>query len=363
MIDFPASPAAGQLFFAGNGIVYQYSSTYTSWIAISSSAPQDGSFTAISSAGAQFAPSATATWETANPATVQVGNAGGWYNSTTGVFTPPAGRYFLWGLCSFNSTSSSVLGQMRWLKNGAIIGNQGDQNTAGTNLYGTVTDHAIVNANGTDTFECQIQCNVLFSNASGSIGAFAINQAVVPIGGGSSWRVVASTVPTAVAAIDFQNFPSDINHIKGTFDVIPSTNTHDFGIQYYDGSNTLLTTNYTWATTVGAHTQNGTAPVVAGSNGVAFTTMIPFDYPVANRVVGNVSGIRGEFQINNIRDATRLKSVTHQSNYVSDDTSVFLAATGGGHRTTALQLTGLRFAFQPSVNFTAGGLITLWGSP
>ena len=33
MIDFPASPTDGQIFSATNGVVYKYSTTYTSWLA------------------------------------------------------------------------------------------------------------------------------------------------------------------------------------------------------------------------------------------------------------------------------------------------------------------------------------------
>jgi len=365
MIDFPASPVAGQLFFAGNGIVYQYSSTYTSWVAISASAPQDGSFTAVSSAGAQFAPSVINTWETANPLTIQSGNAGGWYNSATGVFTPPAGRYFLWGLCSFNSSASNMLGQMRWRKNGAIIGNQADMNTAGANLYATVTDHVIVDANGTDTFDCQIQSNVLMSNASGSIGAFPINQAVVPIGGGSAWRQIARTV-VAVAGpnIDFQNIPTDINDIEVHWDIIPVTNDTSMFLNFFDSTGVIDTSNvHVFSGQATEHTTTGYYNY--GATSTAFNGAIILNYHggANTKISNNASGgCQGSLWVNNIRDAAKIKSCRFMSTHLNGTATALYETQGGGRRGTQGLITGLRLSMN-SGNFSVGSMATLWGSP
>src|SRR5688572_23455844 len=95
MIDFPAAPVDGQIFFASNGAVYQYNLTYTSWVQIASSVLQDAAFTAMH-AGADFAMAAGVLV----PATVLTGNVGGWYNTANGRFTPPAGRYLIVGSLS-----------------------------------------------------------------------------------------------------------------------------------------------------------------------------------------------------------------------------------------------------------------------
>jgi hypothetical protein len=324
----------------------------------------------VQGTGAVWAPPSVATWATAKPATVLSGNSGAYYNTTTGVYTPPAGRYRLFAELSFYSSASNMLGQLRWRKNGVAIPNTDTTtNTPGANLWGQVTAEVIVDANGTDTFDLQVQSSVLMSGAYGYMGAFPTQGMVGPQGPpgviSNGERLISRVVPTAgQTTVDFTNLPSDINDLRFSFDVTPSTNSRDFGVQFYDGSGTLMTATYASANEVNSHAQTlASAPAVAGSAAVGLASMIYFDYPVANRIIGSVSGVRGDGVVYNIRDATRLKAVNFQVNYVSDDASVFLTIAGGGYRNTAMAITGLRFLWNPSGAFTAGGSISLWGSP
>lgn len=363
MIDFPASPVAGQIFFASNGAVYQYNSTYTSWVQIASSVLNDATFY-VEGAGALFAPSVVSTWETANPGTVRIGNVGGWYNTSTGVFTPPAGRYLLIASCSFMSSSSSMQGQLRWRKNGAVILTNFDTvvHTPGTSLWGTVQNQIIVDANGTDTFDLQVQSTVLMSQAWGYIGAYPLSQQ--SLAGGSSWRQIARTVVGAPqATLNFQNIPSDINDIEVRFDLTPVSNDVDLYVQLYDGSNTLLTgANYNWSQTMTSHAQAiASAPAVAGSVGVGVNTTFILDYSVATRRISASAPAAGKFEINNIR-AVQQKYLRSEIDYLSGDNTLILDVKGGGRYAGSVAVTGCRLLFSGG-NIAAGSVASLWGSP
>lgn len=300
------------------------------------------------------------------------GNSGGYYNPTTWRWTPPAGRYFLYGWLSMQAAGAGAATMQMFLtKNGVPIPNTSANSYIPlANGQGAVAVQATVDANGTDVFDMRAQSTGNNSTPIGcGLGAFPTQGMVGPQGPpgviSNGERLISRVVPTAgQTTVDFTNLPSDINDLRFSFDVTPSTNTHDFGIQFYDGSNTLMTAGYAAANEVNSHAQTlASAPAVAGSAAVGLASMIYFDYPVANRVVGNVSGIRGDGVIYNIRDTTRLKAANFQANYVSDDANVFLTIAGGGYRNVAMAITGLRFVWNPSVAFTAGGSISLWGSP
>jgi hypothetical protein len=198
--------------------------------------------------------------------------------------------------------------------------------------------------------------------ATTQIASTAFVAAAVAANG---FRRIARTVPTAAqATVDFTSIPSDINSLMFEFDVTPTTNAQDFVLQFYNNLGVLDATGpYGWGISVQSQVAAvGTGPAGVGSASVPFTTGILFDYSVTNRVVGNVSGIRGTGRVANIRDA-RFKYCDYQSGYVSSDASVFLAVTGNGYRGVNGAITGLRFLFSPTSTFAAGGAITLWGSP
>ena len=86
-IDFPASPSIGQAFTAGNGVTY----TWNGLLWVASGASAGGDVYAKNSTG--FGIGTTETVVSFN--TIVTGNSGGWYNTSNGRFTPPAGRYFI----------------------------------------------------------------------------------------------------------------------------------------------------------------------------------------------------------------------------------------------------------------------------
>ena len=110
MIDFPASPTVGQTFAAPNGVTYQWNGTL--WV--TASAGGTGDFYASGLLGTAISTGAAAP---VVPANVITGNSGSWYNTTTGRYTPPAGRYCIFGSCAAGSASAvTVIGYL--YKNG-----------------------------------------------------------------------------------------------------------------------------------------------------------------------------------------------------------------------------------------------------
>src|SRR5215475_11043971 len=117
MIDFPASPTAGQLFVAPNGVTYQWSSTYTAWLPLSVTSAGQGDFCANIS-GVQ---SVSAAWVVLNTGPAVSGNSGGWYSGTPNFrYTPPAGRYFIYGSWNSSLAAASTL-YVQIYKNGAAL--------------------------------------------------------------------------------------------------------------------------------------------------------------------------------------------------------------------------------------------------
>src|SRR5215475_10107745 len=256
-IDFPSSPTAGQLYVAPNGVSYQWSTTYTAWLPLS-----------VTSAGVDdfFAQVQTITFTTTPTVIVftpvVTGNSGGWYSTSTGRYTPPAGRYCLnASIGGGNSTVATTL-VIQIRKNGTAILNA-SLTTGAANFNGTVPIHEIVDANGTDYFEIAGSVAAGAStNISGFFSwfsAFPISAAGPATGTGSSWRQIARVVPTAgQATVDFQNIPSDINDLEVRWDVTPTANANDLILQFYDNTGTLDATSghYVFSYVYGDHTGN-----------------------------------------------------------------------------------------------------------
>lgn len=156
MINFPNTPATGDLFYSqSNGVTYRWNGTL--WLT-------------EPSLGTGFGPSgdfcATLGWPATNVGAtftavalpVISGNAGGWYNATTGRYTPPPGRYHLHADVSGNS-STATLGNLgvRIVKNGVNV--QDNYGMTGYAYYAAPGVDAVLDANGTDWFEAQFNCN------------------------------------------------------------------------------------------------------------------------------------------------------------------------------------------------------------
>jgi hypothetical protein len=194
--------------------------------------------------------------------------------------------------------------------------------------------------------------------------SFTFNRDGTMAAGG--WRVLSRQVVSAAQAnVRIQNIPADINDLMFSFDLLPTVNGVDLQLAFFDNTGALdnaTALRYAFAVTAAAHTQAATAPVVSGSSGVSYTTSILMDYAVANRNVGNLSGIRGSGKIYNIRDAARFKQCDWQNGYNSSDGTVFLACTGGGARQVAGAITGFQLMFVNASNITSGSF-EVWGSP
>lgn len=358
MIDFPAAPVAGQIFFASNGAVYQYNSTYTSWLQIASSVLQDASFTAIYS-GADFAMAAGVLV----PNIILTGNAGGWYNTANGRFTPPVGRYQIIGSLSALNTAGAFNTILSLRKNGVnLLSHQAT--SPGINGLISPTVAAAVDANGTDFFELHALPNIASTGRYIAFTAFPLSQAAAIPGGGSSWRQIARTVVAAPqATIDFQNIPSDINDIEVRYDLSPVNNATSLTTQFYDGSGTLLTAGYAWSIVAAANTLGlGAAPAVSSNASAGVSNSIALSYIGAGSNILNTVGIRGKFAIANIQNAARNKSMVSAAHYVNDGGTAMYAVTGSGYRSAVMGLTGLRLLFG-SGNIAAGSVATLYGSP
>src|SRR5580765_1408632 len=183
-IDFPASPATGQLFSAANGVTYRYDGTL--WLVQAGPGGSAGDFMATSASGASIIAASPVTLIFAN---VMTGNSGGWYNVSNGRYTPPAGRYQISAGMAYSAAAASGI----WLlpqKNGANIPLGGQTMQAGsTSSSASLQDSAnisfVVDANGTDyfTIQCQAQGATLPSVIAWSyFSAFPLTGMQGPMG-------------------------------------------------------------------------------------------------------------------------------------------------------------------------------------
>ena len=204
VIDFPTSPINGQLFNAPNGVTYRWQSTPAPglWLSGSGVASVSAGTTppaspapnalwwnsdAITGGGqlyvyyndgntAQWVPAATGslpttpggdfcanhtsgyptltnTFTTLIPTQILSGNSGGWYSTSTGRYTPPAGRYCVYAAIGGPPAVACHV-QLYVRKNGTPIVQSADTNAANSQ-YANPSASVIVDANGTDWFDIQ----------------------------------------------------------------------------------------------------------------------------------------------------------------------------------------------------------------
>ena len=154
-IDFPASPTLNQVFASTNGVNYQWNGTL--WLAVgpASSTTPGGDFTAYYGSG-DFSLGVGAVLV---PASIISGNSGGWYNTSNGRFTPPAGRYQIVGGLSALNTGAAFNCILVVRKNGVAVASQ-QETSAGANGLINPTVAINVDANGTDYFDLVATPNV-----------------------------------------------------------------------------------------------------------------------------------------------------------------------------------------------------------
>ena len=221
MIDFPASPTDGQIFSATNGVVYKYSATYTSWLA-QNPAPQVGGTGDFATAGTP----ALSTTPQAMIMPVVNGNSGNWYNPANGRWTPPAGKYHLYGAVGgyWNGGNLTTTASLR--KNGVTILTNSDSGF--TNAWGFCSVEANVDANGTDYFDLWASVNTAATGSQGYFGAFPLTGITGPTGSAgppgsgpanSDFCAIASTTVnlTGTAALVIVPSPAIVGNAGGYY--------------------------------------------------------------------------------------------------------------------------------------------------
>jgi hypothetical protein len=357
-LDFPNSPVANQVFYASNGIAYQYNATYTAWLPISALiAPPVDFYATIYSTGIPAA------WTTLTAWAVQSGNAGGWLGAN-GRFTPPPGRYFVFAAHVFGQTGTAVTGYITLRKNGTVIANPSPGMTTGTaGYYGNTFHQAIVDMNGTDWIDVQVYAGTTTNiNLPFWFGAFALPGGAQPSPVYTpTWRQLYRISPTAgVGPIDLTSIPSDINDLELRFDVSATTGAQDFIVQVITASG-VIASSYAWSTKWGNHAQaSGAAPAVYNSTASGMTS----GFALNGSVVGNRVSytINGSLKINNIRDNSRTKYANWHCGFLEQTGTYVVDMEGGGYQSGGLAITGLRCTWT-STTFAAGGELSLLGSP
>jgi hypothetical protein len=183
MIDFPNAPVDGQVFNAGSGVMYQWLATPGAWVTYSIPGGAGGDFYVTHPGIALTNALTTMVFNT-----VLTGNVGGFYNTTTGRFTPPAGRYLISAGIAAGPASGSNIG-LDLRKNGVVIpGAYMLNNATSSGWYGSPVAQCIVDANGTDYFDAR---------GSVSVGATTTSAWFMAIPTGR-------TLPALPVAGDFQ---------------------------------------------------------------------------------------------------------------------------------------------------------------
>ena len=188
----PGSPTAGALWWntdaavgGGQLFIYYNDGTSSQWV------PASPGAAALTTPGGDFMASLANGWliqtASAQPVvlnTIMTGNSGGWYSTSTGRFTPPAGRYSLFGSTYAASTASGATGlYVHLYKNGVNIAGPSASWSYGVGAPAFASTEATVDANGSDYFEFRAQAapnSMVTGNAY--FGAFPISGVKGPPG-------------------------------------------------------------------------------------------------------------------------------------------------------------------------------------
>ena len=177
----PLNPYIGQLWWSpdlGQLFIYYFDGNSSQWVPATTSvaqqatAPGDFCATAI---GQTFT-SATAV---AVPNTIVSGNSGGWYNSSNGRFTPPAGRYRIMASVFGYSASAVLTFSLNIRKNGTAINPGASASTAAANFWAQAAGDLTVDANGTDYFDFTVSSGSASTNPNCGITFSAIPVGVI----------------------------------------------------------------------------------------------------------------------------------------------------------------------------------------
>jgi hypothetical protein len=158
----PVGPAVNQLWFnslLGQLLIYYNDGNTSQWVPASPNmnvpTSPGGDFSAVSTASITLPTS----FQVLVLTTINSGNSGGWYNTTSGRYTPPAGRYFLAASLTGQAIGATGIVFAQLTKNGSQIA-YGFDTAYSASSTSSVSLSATVDANGTDYFELQAYCNV-----------------------------------------------------------------------------------------------------------------------------------------------------------------------------------------------------------
>jgi hypothetical protein len=185
----PASPKPNQLWWyadavSGGGQMYIFYNDGNSsqWVpaspAMSATSP-GGDFAAVNSAPLGLGASIPAV---AMLNVIQSGNSGAYYNTANGRFTPPAGRYFLFGTMSAASGGGACGFQILFRKNGVNLGGYSWGTAGAANWNEGATNALLVDASGTDYFELILLSGIAAQVTSCQFSAFPISGVKGPPG-------------------------------------------------------------------------------------------------------------------------------------------------------------------------------------
>jgi microcystin-dependent protein len=139
----------------------------TAWVRANVASP-GGDFMAKNNAGFVVPQNV---WTTIVWDTVVTGNSGGWYSTSTGRFTPPAGRYLIRSSVIMGSSANATTLNYILRKNGTQIA-QGGQVPGTANWYGDPEVEVLIDANGTDWFDVQATGNATNITSTANSGVF-----------------------------------------------------------------------------------------------------------------------------------------------------------------------------------------------
>ena len=287
MIDFPVG-TDGLIFSAPNGVVYKYSATYSSWLAQNPAPPLGGTgdFTAVSAATQGI----DTVVRVCTPTNVINGNAGSWFNTANGRWTPPAGRYNLYGTQTFTSPGTATTTFYIYLyKNGAQI--PGASNVTMQQVASSTTSLAVetnVDANGADYFELRVACSTGATLSNCTFGAFPLTGMQGPTGppfGGGTGDFYATR-------------NSDVSLVAGFTTMIPNTVvTGNSGIWY-------STSTGRWTPPAGRYFIQTWTTVVSGGAGAIVDHALRKNGTVVDQNTFAVqTGLYGELICSGVYDA------------------------------------------------------------
>jgi len=274
-IDFPAPATDGQLFSASNGVVYQYSAAYTSWLA-QNPAPSLGGTGEVQAGGGTFSGVIGSDVPVIFP-TINTGNSGLWLNTSNGRYTPPAGKYFIQSTTQCTTPAAGGSWTLAIRKNGTRLPVTGGTAGGGASTSVPITVGTEIEANGADYFEFVANLNSAgsWSVGGGQFTAFPLTGMQGPQGLPAAGGSVIAEINLASASIAMSFFSLAAKTIDISFWLAPTTAGQQLLLRTAVGSSVTSTStyytyrNYGTGATSGSDTQSAQSGYVISTGGAA----------------------------------------------------------------------------------------------